>query len=104
MTKLLIYSGNTAEIRLSGLQNADTLAFITGSTITCTLYTPAAVAVTGATNLSMADVAGTPGTYNCFIPGTVTLPEGNYYLTFSGTVPTGDTFSWYQPVEVRVRQ
>jgi hypothetical protein len=104
MTKLTIYQGNTAEIKLTGIQNADTLAFITGSTITCTLYTPAGVAVTGAINLSMSDVAGTPGTVNTFIPGTVTLPEGNYYLTFSGTIPTGDTFTWYQPVEVRVRQ
>lgn len=104
MTKLIIYQGNTAEIRLAGIQNADTSAMITGSIVTCTLYTPAGVAVVGATNLSMVDVATIPGTVNCSIPGTVTLPTGNYYLTFSGTIPTGDSFSWYQPVEVRVRQ
>jgi len=104
MTKLTIYQGNSAEIRLAGIQNAETLAFITGSTVACTLYTPAGVAVTGATALSMTDVIGIPGTVNCFIPGSVTLPEGNYYLTFTGTVPTGDSFTWYQPVEVRVRR
>lgn len=103
MIKLTIYTGNTSEIKLTGIQNADTLAYITGSTIFCTLYTPAGVAVVGATNLSMTDVAGTPGTVNCFIPGSANIPTGNYYITFSGTVPTGDNFTWYQPVEVRIR-
>ena len=103
MTKLIIYAGNSSEIRLAGIQNADTLAYITGSIITCTLYTPAGVAVTGATGLTMTDVSGIPGTVNCFIHGSVTLPEGNYFITFNGTVPTGDTFTWYQPVEVRTR-
>jgi hypothetical protein len=104
MTKLILYSGNTSEVRFAGIQNADTLAFLTGCTVTCSLYTPAGVAVTGATNLSMADVTGIPGTVNCFIPSSVTIPEGNYYLTFDGTTPSGDAFSWYQPVEVRTRQ
>jgi hypothetical protein len=104
MTKLIIYTGNTTEVRFAGIQNSDTLDFITGCTLTCSLYSPAGVAITGATNLQMTDVTGIPGTVNCFIPGSVVPPEGKYYITFDGATPSGDTFSWYQPVEVRTRQ
>lgn len=104
MTKLTLYQSNTNEVRLPGLQNADTLAYITGATITATLYNPDGTAVTGYSNLAMTDVAGVPGTYSLVISSAFNAPVGNYNLIFSGTTPTGDGFMQYQPVEVKVRK
>ena len=103
-TKLTIYQGNTTEIRLTGIQNADTLAYITSSTIECTLYTPNGNAVSGVTGVAMTDVANVAGTYNCYLPASVTVAEGSYYMIFNGTAPTGDQFSYLQPVECRIRK
>ena len=80
MTKLTIYAGNTTEIRLPGLQNADTLDYITGANITATLYTPVGNVVSGANALVMSDVVGEPGTVNCYLPSYLPLTEGSYYI------------------------
>jgi hypothetical protein len=104
MTKLLIFAGNTTEVQLTGIQNADTLEYLTGSNITATLHTTTGNIVSGANAIPMLDVANANGSVNCVISGSTILAEGSYYIIFNGTVVTGDTFTLYQPVEVRVRK
>lgn len=101
-TKITIYSDNTTVITLPTVTDAVSGSTISSATVLATLYTPAGVAVTGYTSLSVPAVSGTPGSYSLTLAADPNLPLGRYYFLFTGTTSSA-AFELKQDVEVRTR-
>jgi len=82
-----IYQGNTQEIDVTGLQDADTGAYLNAATLTATLYDPTNIPVPGCINIPMPYVPASNGNYvgtfgdNTFMPALGT----GYTLIITGS-------------------
>lgn len=77
---MTVFAANTNLITLTGLQAAVDASYINDATVVCTIKTAAGVAVTGATAIAMAYVAGSDGNYRGVLPATVALADGSNYV------------------------
>ena len=103
MVKLILYQHCSTQIVLPALTNTVTKALISDATVTATLYDYTGTAVDNYTDLPMAAVVGTPGSYSMVVQD-LDLDEGSYYFIFTGEDTHGNEFEQRQEVEVRLKE
>lgn len=103
---ITLYKDNDNTLFWKNMDQASDGSWVTGATVTATLYnnaTGSAVAVTGATGISLTYVSGSNATYVGYIPSTASLVVGDdQTLVFTATY-SGHTAVINEPAQVVTR-
>ena len=94
-----MYPKNDQTITLTGLAPYGTKNYLSAATVTVTLVDANGNAVTGATNITLTAVGGSPGTYNGPVAYTFNPAPGTYTLQITA-VNAGQNFYGERKVQV----
>ena len=100
MISVKMWVKNTLTIQIDGLKDKSSGTLVTGATVTVNLVDQNGASVTGATNIPLTDVAGSPGSYSGSIASTFNPTAGQNYTLQITAVSGGVQGYWEKAIQV----